>query len=125
MSTTLTKSKTKEHTAAATGDCMFLLLAHHSQTYIRRRTDIRRKKKERKRKEEEEEECLTKWQQQQSDVRPFPINRPFLTMLLAKLSGQAARHMYRHLVIYDDTERTTRKLFSFFFFLLISYWLYR
>jgi uncharacterized Fe-S cluster-containing protein len=47
MSTTLTKSKTKEHTAA-TGDCMFLLLDHHSQTYIRRRTDIARKKKERK-----------------------------------------------------------------------------
>jgi len=84
-------------------------------------------KKERKEEgEEEEEEFLTKWQQQQSDVRPFPINRPFfLTMLLAKLSGRTARHMYRHLVIYDDTERTARKLFSFFFFLLISYWLYR
>lgn len=107
MSTTLTKSKTKEHTAA-TGNCMCLLAAHHSQTYIRRRTDIirRRKNEEEKRRKEEEEKLLTKWQQQQSDVRPFPINRPvFLTMLSAKLSGRTARHMYRHLVIYDDTER--------------------
>jgi uncharacterized Fe-S cluster-containing protein len=108
MSMTLTKCKTKEHTAA-TGDCMFLLLDHHSQTYIRRRTDITRRRK--KKKKGKKKNFFLNGSNSRVMLDPSPsIDRFlfFLTMLLAKLSGQTARHMYRHLVIYDDTERTTR-----------------
>jgi uncharacterized Fe-S cluster-containing protein len=72
------ESKTKEHTAAI-GDCIFLLLAHHSQTYIRRRqTDIMRKKKKEKKKEKKKKSFLLNGSNSRVMLDPSPsIDRFF------------------------------------------------